>query len=624
MAYDPGQPTGSPKKQPLPAPKKKPAKTSAPKTPDIGYGKNQWTVTWGGVTFVVNKDTNIITIAGGKKLPRGSTLNVSRQTIDLPDGSHLVFRNGQVVQRTPQSKRDKLADTKYTERAFSAPNPAKKAQRFPDDNRQSTLYEYPVGGRGGIQAILDTGMGWLGVPYKWGGSDPKYGLDCSGLIQAMYAANGVKIPRVSYEQARAGKGVAYKDARPGDILAFDFDPKRPGIDHVGVYLGNGKMLASPKTGDVVKVQAVNPKSVVTVRRVLSDDAYAPLRQSNGSYVYTRGASVAPSEVAKNTTAGPAAGGGDPGNNPGQGVTTQQILGGTAPLGGGGSGPGGTKTSDDFGFAASFFNSDPELKKLLQKAIDGDWTAEKFAVEFQKTGWYRTHSASAREWIALNHNDPAAARRKVEIAAADIHRIALEMGADVTGLEAHDLAVKFLEEGWSQTELNTRVGAHVEFKRGETWRGEAGVNYTGLKEKASVYGVPMSEDQLARWVRDLAMKTKTEQDFDDWVKAQAKILYPTLARQIDGGLTPEDVAQLYVQQMADVLELDPNKVDWAKDPLIKRALSFKDPAAKDADVMPLWAFDQELKKDPRWLQTNNAANSMMGVAGQVLRDWGLAF
>ena len=110
---------------------------------------------------------------------------------------------------------------------------------------------------------------YLGVPYLWGGTDPTKGLDCSGFTQLVYRSQGIELPRVSAQQATAGRAVAsLKEALPGDLLFFDYSPTRPGIDHVGIYVGNGKMIAAPQPGDVVKVQPVGQPAVI--RRVLPD------------------------------------------------------------------------------------------------------------------------------------------------------------------------------------------------------------------------------------------------------------------------------------------------------------------------------------------------------------------
>ncbi len=117
------------------------------------------------------------------------------------------------------------------------------------------------------QDVVDAAKAYLGTPYVFGSTDPNKGLDCSALVQRAYADNGIKLPRLAYQQAAAGHEVSsLANARPGDILAFD----QP-VDHVGIYLGNNKMIAAPKPGDHVKVEPVYEKPT-HIRRVLPDDA----------------------------------------------------------------------------------------------------------------------------------------------------------------------------------------------------------------------------------------------------------------------------------------------------------------------------------------------------------------
>uniref|UniRef100_UPI003F4978F7 C40 family peptidase n=1 Tax=Nonomuraea sp. CA-251285 TaxID=3240002 RepID=UPI003F4978F7 len=110
-----------------------------------------------------------------------------------------------------------------------------------------------------------------GTAYSWGGGDangPSYGIDhgssifgfdCSGLVQyAIYqATNGaVKWPRVSQDQAKAGKAVSRENMRPGDIIAFDHGE---GFTHIGIYIGSGKFVHAPQTGDVVRISSLSSR-----------------------------------------------------------------------------------------------------------------------------------------------------------------------------------------------------------------------------------------------------------------------------------------------------------------------------------------------------------------------------
>jgi cell wall-associated NlpC family hydrolase len=120
----------------------------------------------------------------------------------------------------------------------------------------------------GLSPAVDVAQQFLGVPYVWGGGSPA-GFDCSGLVQYVYGQLGVDLPRTAAEQARVGQPVSGLDqARPGDLLAFH-DP----VDHIGIYAGNGLMVVAPKTGDVVKVEAVYDQPTA-IRRVLPSTGWA--------------------------------------------------------------------------------------------------------------------------------------------------------------------------------------------------------------------------------------------------------------------------------------------------------------------------------------------------------------
>lgn len=92
---------------------------------------------------------------------------------------------------------------------------------------------------------------YTGVPYKWGGTDPKSGLDCSGLVQLVYRKLGVHLPRTSQQQQHSGAEVPLAQAQPGDLVFFG-EPAH----HVGIYVGDGKMIDAPHTGSTVGVHRI--------------------------------------------------------------------------------------------------------------------------------------------------------------------------------------------------------------------------------------------------------------------------------------------------------------------------------------------------------------------------------
>jgi peptidoglycan DL-endopeptidase CwlO len=127
----------------------------------------------------------------------------------------------------------------------------------------------PSAGGGSVtgEDVVSSAKKYLGTPYVFGSTDPDKGLDCSALVQRAFADNGIQLPRLSWQQAKAGQPVAsLAEARPGDIVAFDSP-----VDHVGIYLGDNMMIAAPKPGDHVKIQKVWEKPT-HIRRIVTDAA----------------------------------------------------------------------------------------------------------------------------------------------------------------------------------------------------------------------------------------------------------------------------------------------------------------------------------------------------------------
>ena len=96
-------------------------------------------------------------------------------------------------------------------------------------------------------------MGFLGVPYRRGGNSADTGFDCSGFVRAMYEQTiGLVLPRRANEQAAATLAIDRKDLQPGDLVFFN--TMRQAFSHVGIYVGEGKFIHSPKPGAQVRVE----------------------------------------------------------------------------------------------------------------------------------------------------------------------------------------------------------------------------------------------------------------------------------------------------------------------------------------------------------------------------------
>ena len=106
-----------------------------------------------------------------------------------------------------------------------------------------------------VKTVLQRAFALLGTPYRWGGTSPDRGFDCSGLVGYVFRTIGIELPRVSRAMANEGTAVADRTAlAEGDLVFFG---KRGRVDHVGIYIGEGKFLHAPRTGRDVTVSSLS-------------------------------------------------------------------------------------------------------------------------------------------------------------------------------------------------------------------------------------------------------------------------------------------------------------------------------------------------------------------------------
>lgn len=125
--------------------------------------------------------------------------------------------------------------------APSAPA-AREARRIVVEPREA---DSAVGG-----AIADVAMGMIGTRYRYGGTDPIEGFDCSGLVYYAYGQAGYDVPRTSQALFRAARKIAVGEAGLGDLMFFQDQTK---LSHVGIYVGDGLFVHAPASGQNVSI-----------------------------------------------------------------------------------------------------------------------------------------------------------------------------------------------------------------------------------------------------------------------------------------------------------------------------------------------------------------------------------
>ena len=121
-------------------------------------------------------------------------------------------------------------------------------------------------------SLVVNALGFLGVPYRRGGTSAETGFDCSGFVKTVYEETvGLVLPRVAAQQAAQTEKVARADLKPGDLVFFN--TMRRTFSHVGIYIGDGKFVHSPKPGEEVRIESMSmaywKRRFTGARRVLT-------------------------------------------------------------------------------------------------------------------------------------------------------------------------------------------------------------------------------------------------------------------------------------------------------------------------------------------------------------------
>jgi cell wall-associated NlpC family hydrolase len=140
--------------------------------------------------------------------------------------------------------------------------------------RHSLAWSHAAAGASAAR-VLSTAERFLGTPYKYGGTTPSGGFDCSGFVQFVFVRHGLELPRTSRDQALAGQAAPHEITalKPGDLMFFD--GKGRGIDHVAIYVGEGRIIHASAGSGRVRYDDLNSnrgkwflEHHVTSRRVL--------------------------------------------------------------------------------------------------------------------------------------------------------------------------------------------------------------------------------------------------------------------------------------------------------------------------------------------------------------------
>lgn len=423
--------------------------------------------------------------------------------------------------------------------------------------------------------IVNLARKYLGVQYIWGGTNPS-GFDCSGLVAYVFAQHGIELPRTTYNQISVGQSVQPNKLRPGDLVFFDTDRSHKGPDHVGIYIGGGKFIHSPRPGASVKISSLAESYYM--------DRWMAGRRISG---------VSASSVA----------GGGEAEEVAPRLDAHELA-------------------ETYGMSYAFFKSQPELWKMLNGAVEGQWTADKFQAEIKNSAWWKKNSDSARKAQVLSKTDPATYKATMEAARVSARQLAIKSGAILSQKNVDLLARNMVHLDWNEAQVMGFLGQYIKFGENHVIGGVAGQAAKQIRQEAHDLGVAVTDQSVLNNAAYLVRGLTSMEQITGSMRQQAMGLYPAFADQINAGARMQDIAQPYVQVLAQELQLPDTDVDVFS-PKIKAALNRTGPDGKPAP-MSLTDFQQYVRDDPAWRRTQQATDRVTGIGRQVLAHMGVGF
>ncbi|GAA0177381.1 NlpC/P60 family protein [Clostridium sediminicola] len=224
------------------------------------------------IRTITELDNEIIASLKRKKAEVEKRKKIMEEETEKLDSSVAIYKEKMVkleANKTEQQKYINEARKQVTAYANAVSQDQKditKTKKLIEQARAKTSTYVPSRGSSKISssAVIAYASNFLGRPYRWGATGPS-SFDCSGFTQYVFRHFGVKIPRVSRDQAKAGKYVPKSQLKPGDLVFFA--KRGRAVHHVGIYVGNNSYIHAPRTGDVIKISRLSSRSdYYTARR----------------------------------------------------------------------------------------------------------------------------------------------------------------------------------------------------------------------------------------------------------------------------------------------------------------------------------------------------------------------
>lgn len=247
---------------------------------------------------------------------------------------------------------------------------------------------------------------------------------------------------------------------------------------------------------------------------------------------------------------------------------------------------------------------------------GGWTDSSVMSAVMQKDWWKQNGQTVADYLEKKERDPVGFKEGLKAWGTQIRNKAATYGIAISDERINQMADNAYKWGWKDDDLNQAVAAEFHYQNNQpTVLGDK------LKTDAKNYLVPVSDDVMQQWGQRLIANPNEQGNWQEFLKSQAKSMFPSFGARLDAGETMQQIADPYAQLAGKWLEMDPKNVDFT-DPKWMTALDQVDQKGNHSN-MSLSDWTQKIKSDPqyRYDYTDNAKQAATGFATDILKKFG---
>jgi hypothetical protein len=274
---------------------------------------------------------------------------------------------------------------------------------------------------------------------------------------------------------------------------------------------------------------------------------------------------------------------------------------------------------NYGHMAMFMNH-PELGPILWNAAVNGHDAGLLQGAIWNTQWWQTKSANERDWEMLSNEDPASARRRVEQRNTELRDTAMQIGLKLLPQQIYQMAEDSLRYGWNDAELRDMLATHINIFT--SWNtGLVKTIFDQARNLGGEYFIETTDDQALQFAIDVVRGDYQQEDIAGWFRAQAKSKYAHLGNVLDQGVTMRQYFDPHRAQLADLLEVSADSIDFVKDKRWQEVITRIDPDSGMARAMTIGETADLARSQDAWRKTKNSRQSAAQMGTYLMEQFG---